>query len=241
MDRDTQLVLFQAQVKNVRELDKAWTHIKRSINTALTKDNQASAVIHTKLLALVYSAWLEATFSKLIHTPYGFELNEISQIKDACISRRGYRGNIVNAWKKCVDIAVSRIDSGKSNYKPNIRQKLNRLIKEYVEDPSLLRNKIAHGQWSQALNSDNTGINNQLTESIATIDVVKLDVLRDACKGLCEIVEALIESPERSFHRDYWIILSELEEHLSKTANYSLADKITKLKSKSRSISCTRL
>ncbi len=42
-----------------------------------------SANVQTKILALVFSAWAEARFSKLIHTPYGFDLNEIRQIKAA--------------------------------------------------------------------------------------------------------------------------------------------------------------
>lgn len=226
MNRHEQLIVFKAQVKNVQELDAAWKQVKRSINRDLIKDNHPAVRIHTKLLALVYCAWLEASFSKLLHTPYGFDLLEIEQIKAAS------RNSIVKAWEECIAVAVLRVSSGKSNYVPNIRQKLNRLIKEYVEEPSLLRNKVAHGQWIEALNRGNTAVNDDLTGTISTLDVVKLDVLHDASKGLYEIVEALIESPERTFHRDYWLLLSKLEGHLNRTATFSLADKVRKLKSK---------
>jgi len=74
MNRAQQLKIFQAQVKNIKELDVAWRHLKRSINSDLVSNNPVSARIHTKNLALVYCAWSEAVFSKLIHTPHGFEL-----------------------------------------------------------------------------------------------------------------------------------------------------------------------
>jgi len=226
MDRNAQLAVFKAQVENVRELDAAWKHVKRSINRDLVKGNQSSARLHTKLLALVYCAWLEAIFSKLIHTPYGFALSEIAQIKLAS------RNSIVDAWKECINVATLRVNPGKSNYVPNLKQKLNQLIEEYVKEPSLLRNRVAHGQWIKALNRENAAINNELTNAISNLDIVRLDILHDACKGLCEIVEALIESPKRTFHRDYWILLSRLEEHLARTSKFSLADKIAILKSK---------
>ena len=226
MDRNTQLKVFKAQVENVQELEAAWRHVKRSINRDLVKGNKSAVRLHTKLLTLVYCAWLEASFSKLIHTPYGFDLSEIAQIQSA--SQNG----IVNAWKECISIAALRVSSGRSNYVPNLIKKLNQLIEKYVEEPSLLRNKVAHGQWVKALNRNNVAINSELTNALNNLDVVKLDILRDACKGLCEIVEALIESPERTFHRDYWILLSKLEEHLARTSKFSLTDKIRLLKSK---------
>ncbi|MEP1079258.1 hypothetical protein NDI52_28005 [Leptolyngbya sp. PL-A3] len=226
MNRNAQLAVFEAQVKNVRELDAAWKHVKRSINRDLVKGNQSSVRLHTKLLTLIYCAWLEASFSKLIHTPYGFDLSEIAQIKSAS------RNSIVEAWKECINIAALRVNPGKSNYLPNIKQRLNQLIEKYVEEPSLLRNKVAHGQWVKALNRENSAINTELTIAISNLDVVKLDILHDACKGLCEIVEVLIESPERAFHRDYWLLLSKLEEHMARTSQFNLADKIAILKSR---------
>ncbi|MDH8434376.1 hypothetical protein [Klebsiella variicola] len=81
MDRAQQLIVFQSQTKNVKELDRAWRIAKISLNLALKNDRDTEARIHTKTLSLIYSAWTEALFSKLIHTPYGFELSEIEDIK----------------------------------------------------------------------------------------------------------------------------------------------------------------
>ena len=65
------------------------------------------------------------------------------------------------------------------------------------------------------------------------MDVVKLYVWKEAFKGLSNIIEALIESPNRAFHRDYWQEVVKVEQHLKKTKTWSLEDKIKKLKVKS--------
>ncbi|RTL56835.1 MAG: hypothetical protein EKK46_03975 [Rhodocyclaceae bacterium] len=227
MDRKKQLEVFQAQTANLRVLEQGWNHTKRGIHRDLIADNQPSVELQTKLLALIYCAWSETAFSKLIHTPHCFELDEIRQIKAA-----GEKGSIVTAWGKCVALALKKIQSRNGNYVPNVKQELGRLIKTYVEEPSQLRNKVAHGQWRIALNSKNTAQNPELTASLADIDLVKLDLLKEGCEGLCLIVESLIESPEKAFHRDYWPLLCQVKERLANSARFTLEAKTQLLKQK---------
>jgi len=227
MDRKQQLEVFQAQTENLRVLEQGWKHIKRGIHRDLLANNKASVELQTRVLALAYCAWSEAAFSKLIHTPHCFELDEIRQIKAA-----GERGSIVTAWEKCVALALRKIQSRNGNYVPNVKQELNRLIKTYIEAPSKLRNKVAHGQWQVALNSKNTAQNPDLTASLANLDLVKLDLLKKGCEGLCLIVEALVESLENAFHRDYWPLLCQVKEQLATASQFTLAQKLQLLKKK---------
>jgi hypothetical protein len=226
MDREQQLKVFQAQVQNIKELDGAWRHIKRSINADLVVGRHASAQIHTKTLTLVYCAWSEAVLSKLVHTPYGFSLNEIEQIKLA------QKSSVVDAWKKSIQLALAKVGSRKGSYIPNIQLRLTRLVSKYIEEPSLVRNKVAHGQWKVALNRENTNVNAAISQQISDLSVVQLDLWREAFLGLAEIVEAMIESPDRAFHRDYWPIISRIEDHLAQTAKYSLERKVALLRAK---------
>jgi hypothetical protein len=227
MDRAGQLVVFRAQTENVRGLDSAWKQLRIKINRDLVHDKAVSATDLTKSLALVFCAWSEANFSKLIHTPHGFELDEIKQIKSE--SSR----DIVRGWEKCLDLGLSKVSSGRrSNYIPNIKQSVARIIQEYVHEPRLLRNKIAHGQWVVALNRANIAKNVELTTQVNAIDIVILSRWRDAYVGLSNIIESLIESPTRTFHRDYWIETTRLVERLDETASWTLASKVAKLKDK---------
>ena len=233
MTDTAKLAIFKAQTANVKAFERAWRIIKRSIHAALAKDDFSSAEIHTRLLALTYSAWAEALLSKLIHTPYGFDAHEISQIKSAG------KDGISNCWRKCIELALNRVAASKSNHLPNATQTLNRLVLEFVETPSLLRNKLAHGQLVIALNRENTAVNNDLTNEIAELDVVKIDRLHEAMQGLSDIIEAIIESPQKGALRDYWKLLSAVTNRLDETRGYSIADKAQQLKSKrARTVVC---
>lgn len=200
MDENDRLAIFRAQTINVRKLEQVRAYLNRSINYGLRKGDAVSVVVHTRCLALVFCAWVEANFPKLIHTPYGFTLNEIEQIK-----REGDRTRSVeSAWQKAVELGLRRIQSSpKSNYVPNRRQALSGLVQTHVVEPSLLRNKIAHGQWEIALNRDNTAVNLDATNAIRNLDIVTLTRWFETHRYLALIVEALIESPNRAFHRDY--------------------------------------
>lgn len=226
MTNEEKLAVFRAQTENVRAFQGAWKAIRRSIHIALAKDDHASARVHTKLLALTYCAWAEALLSKLIHTPYGFDSDEIQQVKAAG------KDGISNCWRKCIDLALRRVEATKSGHLPNVKQTLDRLVQEFIEKPSLLRNKLAHGQIAVALNRDNTALNRDLTLEIVNLDVVKIDSLRSAMQGLSDIIEAIIESPQKGALRDYWGLHQAVKSRLEEEQNFTLADKVKQLKEK---------
>lgn len=218
--------IFSAQTENVQALEQAWKHINKAINSAYSSDQQSTAEIQTKLLAQVYCAFAESVFSKLIHTPDSFLASEITQIK-----AKGKR-NIVEAWKKCVELALQKVQGKSSGHVANTNQKICSLIDDYVYDPSLLRNKIAHGQWRVALNSNNTKVNSGLTTKIQTINVIDLYRAKEAFQSLFRIVEDIIESPNKAHHRDYWLHITDFETSQKKMKSWTLSNKIDALKKK---------
>lgn len=228
MNQNSRLAVYQAQTKNVQEIDKVRKQINRAINDALKRGDKNAVQALTKTMALVFCTWVEANFSKVIHTPYGFSLDEIQQIKKA------YKENgVEKGWEKCVELGTLKASKRRnSNYIPNIRLELKKLIQKYIVEPSLLRNKIAHGQWTVALNRENTAENKELTNSLSALDIVIISKWFKVHEHISQIVENLIESPDKAFHRDYWIELTELKEFIAKTENWSLEQKINKLKQK---------
>lgn len=228
MDQNKRLAIYQAQTKNVQEIDKVRKQINRAINTALKRGDNVAVQALTKTLAVVFCAWVEVNFSKVIHTPYGFSLDEIRQIKKA------YKENGVEVgWEKCVELGTLRASKRKnSNYVPNIRLELKRLIRQYIVEPSLLRNKIAHGQWTIALNRENSAENTELTKSLAMLDTVVIYKWFKVHGHISQIVESLIESPGKAFHRDYWVELENLKEFVAQTEDWNLDQKVDKLKQK---------
>jgi hypothetical protein len=224
MTATEKLKIFQAQCKNVQELEKAWKQVNRTINKALLSNDQPSLQIHTKIQSLVFSAWAEALFSKLIHTPYGFSTSEIIQIKS--VSDR----DISNGWIKAIDLGLRRVTAGpKSNFKPNVKQKLDSFVQRYVVSPQRVRNKIAHGQWAVALNNKNTQVNPETTTDLANVTIISNQVLKTAFTSLAGIIESLIESPNRAFHRNYWVEINKMESALAEMSAYTVEAKKTSL------------
>lgn len=219
--------VFRAQTKNVQELERSWTHINRQVNALLLTKNSVAVHIHTKLLALVYCALAEALFSKILHTPKGLTLDEIQQVKQAIKS-----GGVKQGWIRCVELAMHSVQGAKSNHGHNVKKRLERLIDEFIFDPSLLRNKLAHGQWCTALNRDNDAVNLDLTSEIAGLDVVVLYRRKSALQRLAAVIEDIIESPNKAHHRDYWVHLERFEEEQKEMAAWSLDKKITQLQKK---------
>jgi hypothetical protein len=228
MDNTARLAVYRAQTENVRMLNQARKQINRAIHYALRKGDIVSSQVQTRVLALVFCAWVEASFSKAIHTPYGFTLEEIDQIKWAY-----QHFNLEIGWKKCIELGLRRISNPKkSNHIPNIRQKISSIVDEYVVAPSVIRNRVAHGQWKKALNNDNTAVNNKITNELGDLDVVVISKWFRVHEYLLSIIETLIESPNRAFHRDYWQEIAKLEDFLKESKKWNIDEKIKMLQKK---------
>ena len=130
-----------------------------------------------------------------------------------------------HSWVKCAELAVRRIEGVKHNHPANVLRKVTELIESYIFEPSLIRNKLAHGQWSVALNRDNDAVNHDLTAEIDRLDVVELHRRQHALEHLETILEDIIESPNRAHRRDYWAHLTAFEEKQRVLGTFTLEEK----------------
>lgn len=224
MEEEQRMAVFRAQTANTRELEVAWAHVNRQINSLILHKQEKSVEVTTKVLALIYCALAESMFSKLIHIPNGLTVDEILQVK-----RETRESGVKEGWVKCAELAVRRIDGVKSSHAQNVLKKLKELIQQYVFDPSLIRNKLAHGQWSVALNRDNDAVNNQMTNDIAALDVVELYRRKHALQNLTSILEDIVESPNKAHMRDYWAHLTTLESKQIEMARWTMQKKVAQL------------
>lgn len=227
MDQAARLIVFQSQTKNVRAMRTAMKHAHRNVNASLRARDSSSVSTYTKIYAVIFCAWAEANFSKLIHTPYGFDLDEIKQIKKV------HKDNgIASGWKKAVELGMRHLDAKRGSFTPNAKQLMFRLIDTHVFDPSLLRNKLAHGQWSVALNRENDAINVELTSKIADLDVVRLAAWCRTHELVAGQVETLIESPKKAFMRDWHQAVAALEAEINAAEAQTLGEHVKRLQAK---------
>lgn len=227
MTEQDRLDVFRAQTKNVRELENSWKHLNRQLNVQLLANNAAIVNTNTKLLALLYCALAEAIFSKIIHTPKAFSLAYIDQIKGV-VRQFGIKAG----WVKCVELGMQNVKAIKSGHGPNVQLRLDRLITAYIFDPSLIRNKLAHGQWDIALNRENDSVNTELTAKLNSLNVIALYRLKDALSSLAGILEDIIESPNKAHMRDYWPRIYALQNQQHVMSQWTLKDKLDQLKAK---------
>lgn len=221
MDEPARLKIFQAQTANVREVESAYRRHLRAINYALRCRRDAEVRQLTILQLLIYSSWSEALFLKVVHTPYGLDLHEIAQVQSA---RRS--NGMGAAWRKVLELGLQKAEhGGQSSFKPNAAQQLERWVEAYVVEPSLIRNKVAHGQWKVCLNRENTAVNAELSLKLDTLDFVVVDRWYRVHRELAQTMEDLVESPNRAFRRDYWNRNTEIQRILDQTRDWTAASR----------------
>ncbi len=118
--------------------------------------------------------------------------------------------NLEEKWVKCVNLAFNRLNITNLGEVANKKQTLNRLMQEYIIKPSLIRNKVTHGQWIYCLNSDCTKINQNTITQIGNLDFVKIE------RYFC-------------IFRDYYQIIAELKDYIESTKSWSLETKKHKI------------
>ncbi len=210
---------YQAYVTNVNDFVSAEVDIRRIINRAYKTGKPLTAIVQTKVYALLYSTFSEANFMKLILTPYGFEQAYVEQIVQ--------EPSVKEKWYKCLELAFLKFTkASKGSDIPNKLQELKRVIQTYIVDPSIIRNKIAHGQLTIAMNGKNTALNADLTNKLAVLDYVWIYRLFEINIKLTQIIEDLIESPDKAHYEQYHHKYQELEAFIKKTASWDVNTKM---------------
>lgn len=214
---------YQAYVINVNDFLSAEIEIRRIINRSLKTGKELTVSVQTKVYALLYSTYSEASFMKMILTPHGFDQSFVDEILR--------QESIQEKWLKCIELAFLKFLKKKGNGDiPNKTLELKRIVQKFIVDPSIIRNKIAHGQLTVALNSKGTNLNPSLTNELENLNFVTVYRWFEINKQLCAIIEDLIESPDKAHHNYYYSKYQLLEAFISKTNSWSVE---TKLKTKS--------
>lgn len=213
--------IYEACTENIKDLKKQRKRLLTLANRAIREKQESDLISLTRFYALLYSAYAEVSFLKLIHSPNAFSDSEIEQIKR--------RRNLEEKWKKCVELAFLRLNTiGNAGEIANKKQTILRILDEYIIGPSQIRNKIAHGQWSVCLNNDSSKINPIITQEIRQLDLVKIDCLFSIYEKFQQCILDLVVSP-RTHYRDYYSIITSLNEYIDMTKNWTIETKKNKI------------
>jgi len=217
--------LQKIQSRNVRHLKKVQKNLTMDINNSLLKGDSFKVSLKTNFYSLLYSSLSEAQFVQILYTPHGFREREINRIKA--------EGAIFKQWELMIDIALSKVGNHTQSQDLVAKHEyLLGIVKEFIEKPQLVRNKIAHGQWLHALNSPMTGENKDTSNTISALNVVDISKWFKVHQYLCFIVRDLIQSPSKGFHNNYWKYYTELEDFVNLSRNWTLEKRIEDIKRK---------
>ena len=190
------------------------------LNDSIRNKSNCDIDLLTKLYVLLYSAYAETSFQKLINTPDGFEESIIVEINK--------QRNIEEKWKKCIEIALKNINDLNKGSLANKKKRLEKILKDYIIGPSLMRNKVAHGQWSKCLDNKCDAVNNEMTSKLKEIDFVRVDILFEIYSIYQQCIQDIIIST-KTHYRDYYSLLCKLEEYIEKTKDWTFDTKKKKI------------
>lgn len=215
--------------KNVSSLEAARRKVNAQINDSLRRDDEFSLKVYTNLYLLVYSAWTEAALVRVVHTPFGFTIDEKKKIlKDK---------DVINKWKKCINTAFSKFRNNGSEI-PNKKKKIHKLIDDYLKSQAQIRNKIAHGQWEYPLHKNNITHDSEAQSLMRLIDVMQIDTWFEIFKEIVEIFRGLIDARPKNNHLahydHYFVRLTNIQTIIDERKNWTLEDKKRRLKLKPR-------
>ncbi len=210
--------IYILQSRNVRKLLKVKKSLLRDINRNSKLNNNSDVEIKTKMYSLLYSAWSEAQFVQILHTPKALFPRDIQDIE-----AEKKQNGIINGWKLLIELAINKVGNiNKSSDLQTRKETIINIISNHVEKQSILRNKIAHGQWVHAVNREHTKESFDFTSDLNNLDYVKIDILFKIHQYLGLILRDLVQSPKKGFHHNYWSNITKLENYIQKTVGWSI-------------------
>ena len=217
-------IVFSLETQNVRAgFYKHRKQLLRSLNSALVRHDQPTLETLTLSYVLLFSAWSEAQFMQVLHTPDALSDTQINRIKNL----KNQLG-IGEAWKELIRCAFIKVPGHTKEVKKK-ETRLLKIVEENILPNSLIRNKIAHGQWSVALNREHTAKNEALTNELNGLDYVKIDLLFQIQQVIGFIVRDLLQSPQRGHFRFFWQNDTELESLLDRRHSQNIESKLNAL------------
>lgn len=229
--------LYKGWVDNVKSLRKAKSNVVRLINREIKLSKTLPSgdirpsdldIISdlSKAAFLIYSSYTEANLLKLIHLPNSFNRQEVKTIL-----RVKKEKNITMAWLKAINLASKKnnvsIVGGSSI--ATCEQSLKQIVNLSLKDPSEIRNKIVHGQWSTVYNSKFSLLNNDITSDVKNIDIAKIDGWYLIFDKLAELLKQLIQSPNKGFPVQYNKLINEINSLVTEVQSWNLMTKRDKL------------
>lgn len=194
------LQIAKAHAKNKKKIKKAFIQINRSLNQAIKENKTDLEETNVRMLIILYASYLEPALGYITHI---YEKQITNKIKNDVLSKRSE----IDKWLELIDVLFRKhylngtykelnlLNLGHTNYHRYryIKELCDTDIRTIIE----IRNKLAHGQWSIALNSDDFQKNQSVTTKIWTLTKKDTLIFKRIIISFVDIMELLAASGQQ--------------------------------------------
>jgi len=187
----------KAHLLNLNTIRKSTRIIDRELNLAIRGKNEFKEQMYIRILLFLWMTWAECKLNSLLTTQSQLSDDDRKFIQKKAKSE-------VERWFLLLDLLVRRryLDGDEQKQLDELTlggvtfnrystvQKMIERVGFYIE----IRNRLAHGQWTVALNSNRTSENPKITQSIWSITKTDILVLKRHLIILGAIMHDLIAS-----------------------------------------------
>lgn len=195
--------IYKCHVENLRELELALKNISRlARETIARRDPENSLRSLLRMYTLLIGVWAECRLQKLLHEEFGFTSAEREQVSNKKSLNR-WEETVDLAFRKHYRIATEPLDEQSLGSQNNDRYiALRNTLADDLKIVIEIRNKLAHGEWINPLNSAGTRLNTDKQRLLNQENLMSLQLKLSLIGHLADIVHDRVVSPV-TFERDF--------------------------------------
>lgn len=196
--------IYRYHVENLREIQIALENIKRLARKAIERqDSENSLISLLRMYTFLIGAWSECRLQKLLHEEFGFTSAERQQVESMRSKLEQWQKTVDLAFRKHYGIRTATLDVQSLGSQNNaryiaLRDSLASDLRIVIE----VRNKLAHGQWINPLNSAGTALNSDKKRLLDEENLMSLRLKFNLIRNLANIIHDLVVS-YATFERDF--------------------------------------
>lgn len=200
---------YRYETENLRECKKEFDLIFRLIKDSIRRNKHFDEKLLLRPLMISSTVIAECYLYKIIYSEHADDSLRLSVFRAASFIEK-WQKLIDCCIEKCYQVSYENLErDNKTAYLrySEIKNYLNTDLKELYS----LRNKFAHGEVVYAFDNPRKNLNQDLTTSIRTLDLMRVIRLKKSFDEISKLILYIIESP-RSFDRDFDRYFSKYED-----------------------------
>lgn len=214
-----QVTKFIYETKNLRECKKEYDLIFRLIKDCIRSNKELQEKLLLRPLTIASTVVAECYLYKIIYSEHADD-----SLRNSVFAATTF----IDKWQKLIDYCIEKTyevsyENLERNYKTAYLRytEIKNYISSDLDELYSLRNKFAHGEVLYAFDNTRQNFNEDTTEIIRTLDLMKVIRLRKSFDEISKLILYIIES-QRTFDRDFDRYFAKYEDIKEKCDKYNV-------------------